>query len=513
MAQAAARHSGGHSITPDRIEPGFDPYGTDDASIADAVDGLTSDNANRTEAIVRAATDAFVAPRRRSPQEITVYAQLVRPLMPKVGRDTLRWMSAVLAGCEFAPSETCRTLANQSIAIAAPVLATATKLSVNDQISIALKKSEDHRVLLAQRRDLSALVIEEIVSKGEAEPIRHLLRNKPKAMTEAQGRAALGIIAAAMGEETAAREAATKLATPNIANDYAANATPALQGVESRAQQLADMRSDLQRRTSALERARNDLLALAQRANGHDVKTPSSRGEASQLQAAPQKPATDLLKQAADRLVQSPASRAPATPTATAIAAEPKTSTANVATDMTDLPSFVGAPPLAPSLPKAAVGAQKTPGLTTKDREQDPLAKAAASLDRNTLQRALERTLELSPVKISKMMAEPGLEALCVALRAVETRPALAHKLLTAVHMNARRDMRIVERLRVAYANLDPADCRKALDEWQRNDPIVRSSSPAKTPIQTEGLRGRIGETGIVDEDLFEPEVPVADLA
>ncbi|MEO0497362.1 MAG: DUF2336 domain-containing protein [Pseudomonadota bacterium] len=503
MAQAAAQHAQGHPFASDRIEPGFDGASVDDTGAQDAVGELTSQSANRTEAIIRAATDAFVAPRRRSPQEITVYAQLVRPLMPKVGRETLRWMSAVLAGCEFAPSETCRTLANQSISIAAPILATATKLSVNDQIAIAIQKSEDHRTLLAQRRDLSALVIEEIIGKGESEPVRHLLRNKPRAMTETQSRTALGIIASAMGEDVAARQAATTLANPSIANDRSQTGTSTLSGVENRAEQMAEMRSDLQRRTSALEKARNDLLALAQRANGHDVRTPSRRGV-----AAPTMPAAQALKQAAGNLEVRP-TKTPPRPLA------PSSSVAmdKVATDMTELPAVSAAPALVTTLPKQTVGSPKMPRAKSAKPESHPLAKAAGSLDRNILQRELEKTLGLSPVKVSKMMAEPGLEALCVALRAVETHPPLAHKLLTAVHMTARRDMRIVERLRIAYANLDPADCRKALDEWQRNDPIAKAAPVNSHAVPTDGLRGRVSQTVLTDEDLFEPEVPVADKA
>ncbi|MEO0636576.1 MAG: DUF2336 domain-containing protein [Pseudomonadota bacterium] len=482
MAQAAAKQDQAFPLRSDRLEPSFDNVGGAD----EALDGLTSEGAKRTESIVRAATDAFVAPRRRSPQEITVYAQLIRPLLPKVSRDTLRWVAAVLSGCEFAPSETCRTLANQSISIAAPVLATASKLSVNDQIAIAQSKSEEHRVLLAQRSNLSALVIEEIIAKGETAPVRHLLKNKPKAMTEAQGRTALGIIASAMSEEVEAKEAAQKLASPSLANDPNPADTNgkaqdlAKASFTARAEQMAQVRLDLHNRTSALEKARNDLLALAQRARGHDVRTPSERSTLS-AQAS-----LNTATRSVGHASQPVSSSINGTQGAQA-----------VAEDMVEVP----APPMTTPLPKRSSGALDPTQVMGPASTDTELFKAAESLDRNGLQRALEKTLELSPVKVSKMMAEPGLETLCVGLRAVECQPEVAYKLLTATHMMARRDMRVVERLRIAYSNLNPADCRKALDEWQRQDPLLhRSPNP-----QSLGLRGRVEATGLNDE-LFEPE-------
>ncbi|MEM1365491.1 MAG: DUF2336 domain-containing protein [Pseudomonadota bacterium] len=491
MAQAAAKQ------TPDG-QPNGGLYSRNEAP--NSLDSLLPGSENRTEAIVRAATDAFVAPRRRSPQEITVYAQLVRPLLPKVGRDTLRWVAAVLSSCDFAPSETCRTLANQSIPIAAPILATATKLSVNDQIAIAQTKSEEHRVLLAQRKDLSALVIEEIVSKGEAEPVRHLLRTKPKAMSDAQGRSALTIIAGAMSEEIEARAAATRLAKPDVANDTSIAAKPGKaqndqplklsEDVAIRARQMADMRTELTSRTSALEQARNELLSLAQRARGHDVKTPRERhASKSAIQAASAAVATDMIE----------------------VPAQPSAKLGTAKSEAVKKPAFAQNTAEIP----APTGTSK---IAPRDKT-DKLADAASSLDRNNLQRALETTLGLSPVKVSRMMGEPGLEALCVALRAVECKAETAHKLLTAVHMCARRDMKIVQRLRVAYSNLDPVDCRKALDQWQREHPLAKRGTPTvaapgmATSLPMAGLRGRVSETPHEDDDLFEPSVPAVNLS
>ena len=145
-----------------------------------------------------------------------------------------------------------------------------------------------------------------------------------------------------------------------------------------------------------------------------------------------------------------------------------------------------------------------SPAIKSGDKMAN-LADALASLDQNTLQRTLERALGLNPMKVSELMADPNLEGLCVAMRAIDADPQLATRVLVSAHMVSVRDMRLIKRLEEAYSLLNSTDCKRALNLWQiqyPHDP-ARAAKITHPPtehtqqqvVETSGLRGTLNET------------------
>lgn len=83
-----------------------------------------------------------------------------------------------------APRDLIKTLGNDEIEIARPVLLNSRVLLDEDLIEIVEQKGSDHRVAVAQRPDLPETVSEIIVHTGDIEPLKTLLKNESARISE-----------------------------------------------------------------------------------------------------------------------------------------------------------------------------------------------------------------------------------------------------------------------------------------------------------------------------------------
>lgn len=83
------------------------------------------------------------------------------------------------------PSRLISGMAVDSIAVAAPVLASAHTLSVEDQLRVAQTKGEEHLRALSRRPGVSATVTDAIVERGDDETLGVLLANESAQLSRA----------------------------------------------------------------------------------------------------------------------------------------------------------------------------------------------------------------------------------------------------------------------------------------------------------------------------------------
>jgi Uncharacterised protein conserved in bacteria (DUF2336) len=120
------------------------------------------------EATVRRVTDLLVANAERlSEEQVAIFDGVITRLLPAIRRDARAELARRLASLEKAPSKTVRSLAQDEIAIARPILAHSPRLSESDLAAIAIAQGSDHRRAIAERRHVPETVAEILVARGD----------------------------------------------------------------------------------------------------------------------------------------------------------------------------------------------------------------------------------------------------------------------------------------------------------------------------------------------------------
>lgn len=114
---------------------------------------------------------------RCSDEQVAQYDNVLCQLAELVEVEARAFVAAILAPLERAPGTAVVRLANDDIEVARPLLQFSTVLSDDDLIEIVNNKSEDHRVAIAGRRDVTERVGEAIVDQGEQASVVQLVRN------------------------------------------------------------------------------------------------------------------------------------------------------------------------------------------------------------------------------------------------------------------------------------------------------------------------------------------------
>ena len=122
--------------------------------------------------------DAQLAPRERA-----IISDILRHLVHDVEMSIRRQLADRLAAAESAPRELVVLLANDRIEVAYPVLTASPVLKEPDLLDIVRRRTAQHQLAVALRRDISARLSEALIATGNEDVIVTLLENPDAELT------------------------------------------------------------------------------------------------------------------------------------------------------------------------------------------------------------------------------------------------------------------------------------------------------------------------------------------
>jgi uncharacterized protein (DUF2336 family) len=137
---------------------------------------------------LRRITDLFLSTQDRlSAEQIDVFDEVIGHLAKRMEMRALAELSERLAPIENAPLGVIQTLAREDeIAVAGPVLATSTRLSISDLVEIASIKGQAHLLAISGRRTLEEPVTDILIERGDLQ-VHHRLASSPDARFSEDG--------------------------------------------------------------------------------------------------------------------------------------------------------------------------------------------------------------------------------------------------------------------------------------------------------------------------------------
>jgi uncharacterized protein (DUF2336 family) len=118
-------------------------------------------------------------------QERAIMTDILRKLIGEVERSVRRTLALKLADAPGLPREVAVLLANEDIDIASPILMRSPVIEDLDLIEIIRRRSLEHALAVAMRRDLSTTVTDVLVETGNSDVIRLLLENQTARISDA----------------------------------------------------------------------------------------------------------------------------------------------------------------------------------------------------------------------------------------------------------------------------------------------------------------------------------------
>jgi uncharacterized protein (DUF2336 family) len=112
-----------------------------------------------------------------SPAEMALFDDVLGQLAGEMEEAVRAELAERMAAARRAPATLIRNLANDSIAVAEPLLSQPGALSLDDQLEVARTQSEEHLRALSRRPGVTASVTDLIVERGDDETLNVLLRN------------------------------------------------------------------------------------------------------------------------------------------------------------------------------------------------------------------------------------------------------------------------------------------------------------------------------------------------
>jgi uncharacterized protein (DUF2336 family) len=143
----------------------------------------------RRDALLRELTDIFLAS-QRNPRERELFDDVADQVLDFVDAQARQLFAERLATRPDAPRRVVVRLANDAIAIAAPLLARSPVLTDDDVVALARKTSQDHLAAIARRASLPTHVTNVLIARGRADVLEAVAAN-PAARFSASGAEAL----------------------------------------------------------------------------------------------------------------------------------------------------------------------------------------------------------------------------------------------------------------------------------------------------------------------------------
>jgi uncharacterized protein (DUF2336 family) len=129
--------------------------------------------------ILRRVTDLFMAGARGfSSEQIAIFDDIFQELIAELEAAARERLAHAMAKLERAPRGLLRSLAfDDNIAVAAPLLIHSRELSDDDLLENARSKSQAHLLAIAQRLELSEVVTDVLIERGDTRVVRCVTRN------------------------------------------------------------------------------------------------------------------------------------------------------------------------------------------------------------------------------------------------------------------------------------------------------------------------------------------------
>lgn len=142
--------------------------------------GMAADrSADARARLVSSMADFFLEPEvRLSDQERALMSDVLGKLVATVESDIRRHLAETLARRQADLPELERMLANDDIAVARPLLMRSRVLDDSDLIEIVKARSDEHRLAIALRDNLSTDVADALVDHGGSDVLEALIRNE-----------------------------------------------------------------------------------------------------------------------------------------------------------------------------------------------------------------------------------------------------------------------------------------------------------------------------------------------
>jgi len=143
------------------------------------IDLARESSSERRRDLLREITDLFFTPAGpRNARELALFDGLLAKLAQEMEEEVRTELAARFSDHAAAPSGLMRSLAaDESIAVAEPVLSRSRVLSEADLLHVAATRGQDHLRALSGRDDLSEAVSDTVVARGDDVTLGVLLRN------------------------------------------------------------------------------------------------------------------------------------------------------------------------------------------------------------------------------------------------------------------------------------------------------------------------------------------------
>lgn len=147
--------------------------------IEDLENAIASGSDQKRVETLRRVTDLFAhGAERMSEEHVAVFDDVIGRLAADIETKARAELSRRLAPIDNAPIEVVRTLARaDEIDVAAPVLAGSTRLNDQDLIETATAKGQGHLLAISKRQQLSEVVTDVLVDRGDREVVRSVAQN------------------------------------------------------------------------------------------------------------------------------------------------------------------------------------------------------------------------------------------------------------------------------------------------------------------------------------------------
>jgi len=148
--------------------------------VIDELEGtLANGSGEKHSQILMRVTDLFLtAPAQLTKEQTALFDDVISRLAAHVERRALAELSARLAPIPNAPAQIIQQLASHdAIEVAGPVLAGSDRLTDQNLVEIAESKSQSHMSKMAERRQLSTIVTDVLVDRGDRNVVNKVAAN------------------------------------------------------------------------------------------------------------------------------------------------------------------------------------------------------------------------------------------------------------------------------------------------------------------------------------------------
>jgi uncharacterized protein (DUF2336 family) len=154
--------------------------------LAELEDAIHSGSQDRRVEMLRRVTDLFLGDADRlNENQIAVFDDVLCHLVKRIETKAIAELSSRLAPVDNAPIELIRRLArDDSIAVAQPVLSRSARLTNDDLVEIANSKGQPHLLAIAERQNLSSVVTDVLVVRGDRDVRYKLADNRGASFSE-----------------------------------------------------------------------------------------------------------------------------------------------------------------------------------------------------------------------------------------------------------------------------------------------------------------------------------------